>query len=127
VARFYVDADVAGRVASLLRSHGHEVEYVPETENRQRSDPFHMRRAASQNMVLLTFNSQDFRSLHRLWKSLVEWEIALQQHLGILTATRQVEAEPWVSAIEELMRQEDVSGKFFTWLVEQAEWRPDRF
>ena len=79
-------------------------------------------------MTLLTMNSQDYRFLHRLWKSLSDWGILTSAHTGILTASRQLAASDWVEAISRLLLDEDdLTGRLFTWDVQNSQWHLDRF
>ncbi|MDP2674825.1 MAG: DUF5615 family PIN-like protein [Dehalococcoidia bacterium] len=128
MAKFYVDADVGRRAVVLLQELGHEVEYCIDSDLGDRSDAFHLKRSADNDMILVTMNSQDYRSLHRLWKALAEWGIMAFQHAGIVTVSRQLEASDLVIPIRSLLEREgDLTGKLFTWDVQYGEWHPDRF
>ena len=128
MARFYVDADVGRLVVSLLEELGHEVEYSIDAGYGERSDAFHLRHAAQGDMTLLTMNSQDFRNLHRLWNSLLEWDVVPSAHAGVLTASRQLRAAAWVEAIRDLLSREfNLIGRFYTWEPVQGRWHLDRF
>lgn len=128
MARFYVDADI-GRVAvnSLSRA-GHDVEYSIDAGFGQEPDPFHLRHASAENRILVSMNAQDFRTLHRLWKTLVHWGLMAAPHAGIVTASRRTSEETLASAITLLLTLEThFIGRFFTWQVETGVWHEDKF
>jgi hypothetical protein len=73
-------------------------------------------------------NAQDFRNLHRLWKTLVHWQLLAATHTGVLTSSRSISEREIVRAVELLLRSEsDFTGRLFTWQAETGVWHEDEF
>jgi hypothetical protein len=125
VARLYVDEDLGIDVVQGLRTLGHEVEYSLDLGHAQRRDALHLRYAASQQLILLTGNREDFRYLHRLWSCLADWALLADPHAGILTASRRPATADWNNAIDQPVTDTDnLSGQFYTWQVSTGTGTP---
>ena len=91
-------------------------------------DPFHFRYAADDGRIVVTMHAQDFRTLHRLWKTLVYWGLRDRPHAGVLTTSRRIGGEALASAIARLLTLEnEFTGRLFTWQAETATWHEDKF
>ncbi len=76
----YIDEDVTSNLAPALRRHGYTAQSTAEAGNLQLSDEDQLRYATEHNMVILTYNAQDFIPLARTWY------FADQEHAGIIVS-----------------------------------------
>ena len=82
--RLYLDDDLdSNALVALLRRAGHEVVSPRAAGTRGAADEEHLRYAASESLVLLTANAQDFISLHDVWRR------QRREHHGILIVYRE--------------------------------------
>lgn len=81
-----------------------------------------------QTQPLLTGNREDYRFLHRLWVSLVQWDVMPNHHSGILTASRQISAQEWSDAVARLLNDvPNIQGALYTFVTPPGTWHRDRF
>ena len=83
MVHFYVDHDVSGRVALLLRQHGHEATTVRDDGLEDADDGYLLLHAQRLSLPIATHNAKDFRLLHGAWQHwedtwLFTWALALQ-------------------------------------------------
>jgi predicted nuclease of predicted toxin-antitoxin system len=84
VARFYLDENLPEYLVACLRDLGHDAVSTTQLGRKGQSDPEQLLLAKQLDRVLITFNSDDFRMLHKAW---IVWSRAWetrQQHAGIL-------------------------------------------
>lgn len=82
--RLYLDDDLdSNALIALLRRADHEVVSPRAAGIRGAADEQHLRYAASESLVLLTANAQDFISLHNVWRR------QGREHQGILIVYRE--------------------------------------
>jgi hypothetical protein len=86
VADFYLDENVAERLADELRSLGHDAASTTQLGNKGRSDPRQLDVAMDLNRILVTHNEADFVMLHEAWQAWsVRWGVVgIALHPGIL-------------------------------------------
>jgi len=99
VAAFYLDEDVALRLARLLEERGHTFITTDEERRKGAPDARQLLHAANRRWVFLTNNSGHFRLLHDAWLSWSNvWSVA-RRHSGILVLPHVVAADlPGVAA-----------------------------
>jgi predicted nuclease of predicted toxin-antitoxin system len=76
--KLYIDEDVWGRLAAVLRDRGYDALDVHEANREALSDEEQLAYAVSQGRAILTYNKQDFVPLAR------EYFYAGQPHFGII-------------------------------------------
>jgi predicted nuclease of predicted toxin-antitoxin system len=111
VASFYLDNDVAVRLAEELREMGHEATTARQLGAESEPDWLHLLTAADHGWILVTHNWRDFRLLHGAW---IEWRRAWRvqnSHAGILVlfqAQDQQQREEYAPRLQQLIgRQTD--------------------
>ena len=95
----YLDECISVKFEGFVRQFDRQRRYIDHIEHaswngRGFSDSAHLRIAAKQQHILITFNIGDFIWLNRLWKTLHSWQLLQSPHGGILAtpATLSVDA-----------------------------------
>lgn len=83
MASFYLDHNVARRVALLLRAAGHSAVTTRELEGERNGDETQLLVAASRGYALIT-HDDDFLRIHRQWMNRSRVLRAIPVHAGIL-------------------------------------------
>lgn len=124
MASLYLDEDLTNFEPGL-RAAGHQVRLASDA-GPGRTDVWHLNRAAHDQRILITFNYRDYRYLHRLWTSVWSLGIFSRLHGGIISATRQLDADVWIPTIDRLLREDaNVRGRMLTWHEAAQSWRED--
>ena len=66
-AKFYLNENIAFKVAQLLRTYGITTVHTNEVKNQSKSDEFQLEYASAKNLILVTHNRSDFRYIHKQW------------------------------------------------------------
>ena len=114
---FYLDHNVARRVAVLLRVDGFSADTTRELGNERSDDVSQLATAASRGCIFVT-HDDDFRSIHQGWASRPLPLRVFTTHFGILLipAFPIWNTERTVSEIEALVEQKPVfSGACYDW------------
>lgn len=89
MARFYLDENLPEYLVICLQDLGHDAVSTTQLDRKGVSDPEQLLLAHQVNRVLITFNSDDFRMVHKAW---IVWSRAWgtehYQHAGILILRR---------------------------------------
>jgi hypothetical protein len=125
MANLYVDEDL-GNFVSPLREAGHTVQFAGDT-GPGRTDAWHLAMASKQQRILVTFNEQDYRYLHRLWTSLRIFGLFSRRHAGILSATAQLESTIWIPELNRLLQDQPMAERMWVWHQAKGEWREDKW
>ena len=124
MASLYLDEDLANFEGGL-RGAGHNIRLANEV-GPGRTDVWHLNRASRDGQILVTFNERDYKYLHRLWTSVWSLGIFSRLHAGIITATRQLEPDLWIPAIDQLLREDaKMNGRMLVWSQAAQRWRED--
>jgi len=124
MANLYLDEDLANFAQPLLDV-GHR-SVLARDVGLGRTDAWHLATASRQQRILVTFNKNDYRYLHRLWTSLRIFGLFSRKHTGILTATAQLEPNVWVQAIDDLLQSgQPTQERMWLWYPSKEEWRED--
>ena len=84
MADFYLDHDVAIRVAPALRDLGHTAITPRDLGTERANDADHLLGAATDSRVLVTHNAKDFMLLHHAWELWQTAWLVAAPHSGIL-------------------------------------------
>lgn len=84
MAAFYLDEDVAGRLAQLLIERGHTVATTEQERRKGAPDARQLLYAAERGWVLLTNNGDHYRLLHDAWLTWAHAWNTRQAHCGIV-------------------------------------------
>jgi len=117
MASFYLDHNVARRVAVLLRVDGFSAVTTRELGNERSDDVSQLLAAASRECILIT-HDDDFRRIHRDWASRPVALHPFGSHSGILLipAFPIWNTERAVSEIETILEQKPVlPGALYEW------------
>lgn len=121
-ARVYLDHNIDVQLAFDLRRNGFDVIYASEVGNERATDEEHLRWAAADGRVLVTYDQRDFRVLAK------EWAENGRDHAGIVTS----HAPPFFGygtvlrrllALLDTLSAEQLTNQVH-WL--DAQWEPDR-
>ena len=125
--RIYTDEDVSDVVVAALRGE-HDVVRAVDVGGSRRTDAWQLRRAATDNRILLTVNHTDFRFLHRVWTSIRMFGAVTDSHAGIVTTTRRPDPTEWVRAIGRLFDSgRPLGGRLFVWHHVTNDWLQDQW
>lgn len=82
MADFYLDEDVGQVLATGLRQFGHSSVRTVSEGRSGATDADQLAYAATNQLILVTHNQNDFRNLHAIWQ---QWRsIGLPSHYGVL-------------------------------------------
>ena len=120
---FYLDEDIPPEVGKILAQRSHDVVHVFDLGIRSTIDPEHLRVAARDERILVTFNRNDFRELHQLWVALNAWGTLDQPHAGILTSWGQIPATQWADLVHAFVgNHESPRNQIWEWRRQQQIW-----
>lgn len=89
MARFYLDNDVAAKVAVLLRARGHDAISARDLKREDASDDEQFFIASELERVFITHNEKDFILLYDAWKRWsAAWQIS-KPHPGAVSVALQ--------------------------------------
>jgi hypothetical protein len=112
-ARWYLDENVAERLASLLNHMGYDAIGTTAAGNKGTSDADQLLFALRNDRVLLTHNAHDFELIHRtlrLWSD--HWELPqVRRHAGVLLFPDSGQL-PTAVAAHEIDRLAEVTSDF---------------
>lgn len=110
------DENVPGPVVRFLHARGHRLHLPQEFGLNGSPDAAILAFAATNGMVLITENRNDFRRLHSIWMILLEWGLRPAPHHGVLSAMKQ---EPgtlrWANALDGKLRSGSFLGEMHWW------------
>jgi hypothetical protein len=123
-----VDENLGGSFVQRLHAFGHDVAFGPDIGGRSRTDVWHFRQALTEGRILLTFNTSDFRYLHRLWTTLRILDVVQTGHAGILTTEGAKGYTPheWLPVVQARLEiQDDLRERMFVWHPPTQRWEED--
>jgi len=124
MASFYLDEDIPYEAGRLLVQQGHDAVHAYDLGHRNMPDTEHLLFASSEGRILLTFNREDFRVLHRTWTALTTWHLLLQHHAGILTSWGQIPANEWADRVNNFVGQDrSFDNQMWEWRRQQQRWQ----
>lgn len=132
MADLYLDSDVHGQVAPLLRAAGHDAVTAADQGRRRASDDEQLLAAARQGRIVVSHNRKDFVLLHGAWR---RWPpaygLALPPHPGILILD-QVSPRAVADAVVDLLAADPpvpLANALYWWRAASGSWHhqlPDR-
>ncbi len=124
MARFYLDENISRVTQRMLVQNAHDVVHAFDLGNRSVSDPEHLRVAARDDRILVTFNRRDFRELHRFWTALNAWGNLDQHHAGVLTSWGDIPDEPWANLVHDFVAAgPDLDNRMWEWRPREQKWQ----
>lgn len=125
MARLYLDENISPATQQILAQNGHDVVHAFDLGNRSTSDAEHLWIAAQAGRILITFNRNDFRELHRLWTALNTWGRIDRKHAGVLTSWGDIDEVPWANTVNAFVsRRHNLDNQMWEWRRQQGDWRP---